>query len=290
MKPILEHLVLDSKESFRLHNASHPAFFTPWHYHPEYEIILILKSTGTRFVGDHIENFEPGDLVLLGPSLPHVWTNDSIYLNGNTDLIAQVSVIHFGTGIFDTSFGDLPEMEMVRKLFEKAKRGIKFYGDSAIELGNKIKEIEKTKGAKRLMLFLELLIGMGESEEAKELSSVGFVDSYQSESEKRMVKVYEYIMNNFTKKIKLKAVSEIANMAPTAFCRYFKTRTGKTYVQFLNEIRLGYVRKLLIKNDYSIQMAAMEAGYQNLSNFNTQFKRYTGETPSAYMKKHIGLG
>ncbi len=287
MRPILEHLILDSKESFRLRKATHPAFFTPWHYHPEYEIILIIKSTGTRFVGDHIDSFAPGDLVFMGPSLPHVWKNDSCYLDADTNLIAQVLVIHFSTGFFDAHFGNLPEMVGVKSLFEKAKRGLKFYGDSAIELGKKIKTIDEHKGSKRLLLFMELLINMGESHETKELSSVGFINSYQSELENRMVTVYDYIMNNFTRSIKLKTVSEIANMAPTSFCRYFKTRTGKTYVQFLNEIRLGYVRKLLMEKDYSIQMAAMEAGYKNLSNFNTQFKKYTGETPSIYMKKQM---
>ncbi len=287
MQPILEKLVLSNEYSFKMHHAIHPHFITPWHYHPEHEIMLIEESKGMRFVGDHIESFNPGDLVFIGKNLPHYWRNDDLYYTNNINNKAHALVIQFSEEFWEYKLTQLPEAMVLRNLFNKVHKGIKFYGQTKIQLIKKIRQLENFLGFERFIAFCNILHQMATTKEYTLLSSDIFVHNYSCRTNKRLNKIFKYILENFTKKISLKEVASIANMSETNFCRYFKIRTHKSFITYLNEIRIGFACKLLTEKELSISQVCYESGFNNISNFNEQFKKHTGTTPSQYLKHHI---
>ncbi len=256
-----------------------------WHYHTELEIVLILKSKGTRFIGDSIEEFSEGDLVLVGPNLPHSWQNDKIYLN-NIHLNAEAIIVHFKEDFPSKGFFNVPEASHLKDLINLSRQGIKLVGANRQLISDKIKKLLHLKGFAQLMEFLNILHLIAESKEYKVLAKLGFVESYNKINNCKMDKVYEFIINNISNDISLNDVANVANMNATAFCRFFKQRNKKTYKQFLNETRIGYACKLLIDGELNITQIAYECGYKTLSNFNKQFRNLIDDTPKNYQKKH----
>lgn len=284
MKPILEKLTLEPKYSFVVQSDHLPYYPTPWHYHPEYELVLVVKSTGQRIVGDNIENFSDGDMVLIGPNLPHVYNNDSQYYEGRKELVAEAIVIHFTEASLGKSFFDLPEMTFIKRLFKKAHRGLKIMGETKEEIAHIMHEMLSTNGPSRIIGLVTILEKLAASSEYRLLSSPGFSPKNNSPGAERITRVHEYIMMNFKKDISLEDVAEIANMVPNSFCRLFKSRTRKTFSTFLNEIRIGYACKLISEDKQSIAEICFSSGFNNLSNFNRQFKRIMQKSPLQYRK------
>jgi AraC-like DNA-binding protein len=285
MKLLLEKLTLEPKYSFVLQKDVYPYYPTPWHYHPEYELVLVVKSTGQRIVGDSIENFSDGDLVFMGPNLPHVYNNDSIYYEEREDLKAEAIVIHFREDFLGRDFFKIPEMIPIVQLFERSQCGIHVTGKTRRIIASKMHEMLKMKGTSRLIQLLTMLEILAHSEEYRLLASPGFTRKYNTSGTERMTRVYDYIMNHFKEDIRLEEVAEIANMTPHAFCRFFKACTRKTFSRFLNEIKVGYACKLLQEGQFSIAEIGYESGFNNLSNFNRQFKKITLKSPLEYRKE-----
>src|SRR5690554_1669776 len=243
MRPRHEKLTLEPKYSFVLQKDVYPYYPTPWHYHPELELVLVVKSTGKRTVGDHEEDFSDGDLVLIGPNLPHAYQNDPIYYQGIPSLTAEAIVIHFREDFLGKDFFNLPEMIPVARLFEKAKFGIKILGNTRIKISEIMKDMLELSGHGRIIQLLYILEILSLSEEFQLLANPGFVQQYAVSTNDRITKVHKYIMTNFRRDISLADVSEVGNMSVTSFCRYFKACTRKSFSQFLNEIRVGYACK-----------------------------------------------
>ena len=287
MKPILEKLTLEPKFSFVVLKDELPYYPTPWHYHPEYELVLVVKSTGQRIVGDKIENFSDGDLVLMGPDLPHVYNNDSQYYEGNDKLKAEAIVIHFTEDSLGKNFFDLPEMTQVKQLLNTAERGIKIEGKTREIVAVKMHSILSKKGSARIIELLSILEILSTTKECRMLASTGFMMKNNTSGTERITKVHEYIMLNFKKDITLEEVAGIANMAPNSFCRLFKSCTRKTFSSFLNEIRIGYACKLISQDRQNIAEICYASGFNNLSNFNRQFKRITHKSPMQYKRDYI---
>ena len=285
MKLLLEKLTLEPKYSFVLQKDVYPYYPTPWHYHPEYELVLVVKSTGQRIVGDHVENFSDGDLVFMGPNLPHVYNNDSIYYEGHEDLKAEAIVIHFKEDFLGKYFFKVPEMMPVLKLFERSQCGMKITGKTRETVAGKMHKMLEMKGPSRLIHLLSALEILASSEEYSLLASPGFVNKYNTSGTERMTKVYDYIMNRFKEDVRLEEVAVIANMTGPAFCRFFKTCTRKNFSRFLNEIRIGFACKLLQEGRFSIAEICYESGFNNLSNFNRQFKKIMKKSPLEYRKE-----
>ncbi|MCG8306301.1 MAG: AraC family transcriptional regulator [Cytophagales bacterium] len=262
-----------------------PYFPKVWHYHDELEIVYILKSSGTRFIGDSIEEFNQGDLVLVGPNLPHSWQNDRIYLE-NTDLIVEAIILHFKMDFLGESFLKAPEMSHIYEMLKLSMQGLKFGNEFCGLISEKIKNLIHLNGYNQLMEFISILNLMAETKDFKILANIGFIESYSKINNHKIDKVYEFIINNISNDISLDDVADIANMNTTAFCRFFKKRNKKTFKQFLNETRIGYACKLLIDDEYNITQIAYESGYKTLSNFNKQFKSIINDTPKNYQKKH----
>lgn len=262
-----------------------PYFNNPWHFHPELEINYILKSAGTRFVGDSIGHFESGDLILLGPNIPHYWKNDVSYYETNNLRAARAIVIRFNRYFLGTEQNQIPEMKTTDRLFDGANRGIHFQGNTQ-KIANTMRRLVKAKGLERMILFLKVLELMSKHREVSYLSSEGFMSSVRPRQEKRMNAVYDFITNNFMHEISLKDIAEKAHMNPSSFSRYFRQCTGKSLTRFLHDIRIGYACKLLIQADMNIAQIVFESGFRNQAHFNKIFLEKMGVTPLEYRKKY----
>ncbi len=272
-------------KSVSVHYNSYPHFLKVWHYHEQLELVVILKSVGTRFVGDSIEKFHQGEIILLGKNLPHMWLNDKAYFKNDSDLTAEAIAIHFKEDFVGANFFDTPEMSGIKNLFEKAKRGIKFETFN-IELLTKIKKMVYLDDFNRVLKILEILNTLSKEKNYRTLSTVGFLNSFNKSNNKRLDKVHSYVFNNFKNQITLNDIAEIAFMNPSAFSRYFKRVNRKTFSRYLNEIRIGYACKLLLEQKYNVTDICFESGYNNLSNFNRQFKLITNYSPTEYLKDY----
>ena len=284
MKSQLIQRVTDVNSSLALQNYSADYFLKVWHYHPELELNVIHESTGTAFVGDSIERFEPGDVVLVGKNLPHLWLNDEIYFEKNANLTTRAQIIHFLDNFAGGLF-NIPEMAEINKLINRAKLGIKFSGTGNRAIAEKISTLINCSGYERIMLFIEVLKLLSAHKKFKVLSSLGYTESLTGIDKDRLRPVYEYVINNFKYDIKLDKVAALANMNASSFSRYFTSIHRKTFTRFLNEIRIGCACKLLIDNCH-VAGACYESGFNNISNFNRQFKSIKKITPSDYIRLH----
>lgn len=288
MKAELISRTIHQNSSFSLECHSYKSFLKKWHYHPELELVILLESTGTRFVGDSIEKFAPGEIVLIGRNLPHLWLNDKAYFAEDSELWAKAHVVHFSEN-FAGSLFSIPELSGIKHMFERARRGIRFEGPDNERIAKKVEQMFEMEGFDKVMQLLYILNDLSGYRYSKLLSSAGFVDSFKSKQNSKLIVVYEYIMNNFKQEITLDKVAELANMNPSAFSRYFKSIQKKTFTQFLNEVRIGYACKLLQEHHYNIAEVCFESGYNNISNFNRQFKALKNMSPSAYVKMYAQL-
>lgn len=285
MKPLYQDLPFPIDSHIHYYIEDLPHFIVPWHYHPAIEIMYITRGIGTRFVGDCIEQYEEGDVCMIGPNLPHEWRNDDAYFDKESGLRATCICLFFKREIFDPNFIRLPEMNNIRDLIERSRRGLKFTGKSKLEITRFIRSSVNDVGVRKVTNLLTLLELMATSTEYELLASVGFTNSVNSEDFERFNKVYKFLVKNFATSIRLEEVSTLVGLTPTAFCRYFKERTKKTFVEYLNEMRIGYSKKLLLENKMKISTISREVGFPNLSNFISQFKKVTGMSPSQFQKQ-----
>jgi len=259
-----------------------PFFLKVWHYHPELELVLNIKSTGTRFVGDSIKKFDEGEVVLIGKNLPHMWLNDELYFDENSNLIVEDIVVHFKKEFLGFDFLEASEMKHISKLLYIARYGIKF-----LDLDQKVvmaigKMAEMEAGFERTMKFIYVLNTLAKHRDYELLSSEVFVNAFKKNQNEILDKTYEYVFENFSGPIGLKDVAKIAHMNPSAFSRFFKRVNHKTFSRYLNEVRIGYACKLLIENRFNIASICYESGFNNISNFNRQFKAIIKMSPTEY--------
>lgn len=283
MKAIEQRLPQDFDKSFVVFRETGKYFPCPWHFHPEFELVLILKSTGRRMVGDHIGYFDEDDLVFLGSGIPHVWINDEQFMKGEAGYPADAIVIHFMDSFLGDKFLSIPEMEGFKNILKTSSRGLAYNGQTRTRINNLMKSMLTMSGLKRLSALFEIFDILATSNEYEVLASPGYTQVELKASD-RFGKVTEYIMRNFDKEITLPEVASIANMAVTTFCNFFKDHFRVTFVEYLNTVRIGYACKLLADDDHNIVEIAYESGFKNLANFNRQFKRFKNMTPTEYRK------
>lgn len=276
---ILEHI----KESFRIKNDVLPYIATPLHYHPHYELVWIKKGTGIRIVGDHIAQFKEGDMVLIGPNLPHVWENDKTYYQGGPDLKADVFVVHFTDDIMDNLL-KLPELSGIRNTLSGSRQGLLIINETNKALGEIIEELFYSSSIARMILFLRIFQLLENKKETLLLSSPDFAQFFSTPQSERMQKIFEFIGKNFNRNIPIEEISNIACMSPTAFCRYFKQKTGQSFISYLNNFRLVYAQNLLNSNKHKISTVSEMCGFQDISYFNRMFKQKNKMTPTEYIQ------
>lgn len=285
MKAILQKVPVSTDASFAVQQFRSAYFDTPWHFHPELELVLVVQGTGNRFVGDHISSFKPGDLVLLGPNLPHWYRNDAAYYEESSAQEAESIVVQFNHDFLGSAFFTLPETAAIRKLLDKAVMGVEIYGNTREKVTAMMYAMRGTQHMERLLQLLSMLHTIAGAEEYNLLSNQGATGTNVRDSE-RINRIYEYVMQNFTEPIYLKEVSSIVNMCPSTFCRYFRKRTRKNFTFFLNEIRIGYACKMLIEEDLSITEICFMSGYNNVAFFNRQFKAIKKKTPLEFKQTY----
>jgi len=284
MKAVEYRLPKEFDKSFIVFNEQGTHFPCPWHYHPEYELCLVNKSTGRRMVGDHIGYFDEGDLVFMGPGLPHVWINDSPYVQGTAPHLASATVVHFVEDFIGGQLFEIPELTPLRKVLDLSKRGLLLTGKTKQELGVRMNEMAKENGLKRLSLLFAIFDILAHTTEYETLASPNYMQYTKGQYSDRFSKITDYILQNFQRDITLSEVASEASMAVTTFCNFFKEHYRMTFVEYLNTIRIGHVCKLLAESDENVVTIAYECGFNNLANFNRQFKRLKGMSPSEYRK------
>ncbi len=285
MKLHLLHRENPENSSFMVTHHVEPFFLKVWHYHPELELVLTIKSSGTRFVGDSIKKFEAGDVVLIGKNLPHMWLNDDAYFQKNNALVAEDIAIHFNKDFLGPDFLKVNEMKAISNLLYQSRYGIKFCNPSK-KISKGILKINALKPSiERTLKFIKVLHHLSKHTDYELLVSEGFVNTFKQNQNESLDRTYEFIFENFAKPITLKDVAEIAKMNPSAFSRFFKRVNRKTFSKYLNELRIGYACKLLIENKSKIATICYECGYNNISNFNRQFRAIKQMSPSEYLEQ-----
>lgn len=285
MKLALQKSPIPATQAFVARYLSEPYFDPNWHFHPEYQLFVVLRGTGTRFIGDQVKPFKEGDLVFTGPNLPHLWRSDPEYFEGKEGYRTEGIVIYFQEDFLGKAFLQKEEMHRLKHLFLMAYRGFEVTGSTASKVRKMMQELLKQEGFARVIHLLEILHVLATTPSYQVLSSLGYTNTLKEADTERMNKVHAFVMKNFRNRISLEEVATIANMAPTSFSRYFKTHANKTFSDFVSEIRLGYACKLLMEDKVTISQACYESGFQTLSNFNRQFKAFTSRTPKAYKKE-----
>jgi AraC-like DNA-binding protein len=281
MKPFKEVINYPVDKSFLVKFDDLPHFRFPLHFHEEYEIIYMIKSFGKKIVGDAVEDFGPGDLSLFGSNLPHFYMSDPGYYKGDPSLRVHAIVIQFPVNYFPESQLLRTEFAAVKKLLQSASSGLFFSGEAAETGGEIIRQIYHTNGMERHLLFVKLIDFLGNSP-SRSIASSDYTNEMKDHQEPRMAKIYKFATRNYNRKIELEEVASVAGMNVTAFCRYFRQRSGKTFSEFVNEQRISYACKFLMHGNRTIADISDEAGFHNISNFNRQFKNIMGKSPSEY--------
>ncbi|WP_020603470.1 AraC family transcriptional regulator [Spirosoma spitsbergense] len=287
MKAHFHKVPADTSAAFLARHDIKPNFGTIWHYHPELELHYVIQGEGVRFIGDNVSNFSAGEVLLLGENLPHTWQCNKEYFHESPDLQVEAIVIQFRPDCLGTNFLTLTEAYPIRRLYEKARRGIVVRGKTNQQITELMQRAVKGTPLQRVIMLLSILDLLAESDEVELITSpYGFYKSNELETI-RLNAVCSYTLSNYEKNIALEEVSAIANLSVTSFCRYFKLMTHKTFHDFLTEIRISHACRALIDNQLSIEMVCFESGFNNLSNFYRQFKRTKGVTPLAYKQTYL---
>lgn len=247
-----------------------------WHYHPELELVYVNGGTGKRQIGSHISYYRNGDLILIGSNLPHCGFTDTLRNYENE------TVIQMRPDFLGESFLEIPEMRSIKALFERAKMGIVFHGDTKRSIGAKIEALTNASNYERLLGLLEVLKLLEAADQYTVLNAQGFILETELQDNNRINVVFNFVKEEFKRQISLEEIADLVSMTVPAFCRYFKKITGKTFTQFVNEYRLVHAAKLLHEKQISITDVCFESGFNNFSHFNKQFKKFTAKTPSTY--------
>lgn len=271
-----------SKTSIKVDHDVMPHFYDTYHTHEELQIMLVIKGYGSAYIGDKILHFEEGDIYLLGQNLPHVFKDKLLEKDSGIESIS----IFFLKDFMGRGFLELPESRLLSALIEESMRGIKIEGQLQEGITENIWKIYKTDGLNRLLILVDTLEQIAQSEDLSFISSPGYRKPKRLIDGQKINDVFDFMLANYSREVKLEEIADVANMSSTAFCRYFKHHTRKTYSRFLNEIRVGQACKMLVDDKLSVSNICYDSGFNNISNFNRQFKKIIGFTPSAYQKQH----
>ncbi|MBC7893213.1 MAG: AraC family transcriptional regulator [Sphingobacteriaceae bacterium] len=284
MKPALLKSLESPVQSFVVRELSEPHFDPNWHFHPQYQLFTVLEGSGTRFIGDDIRPFAPGDTVFMAPNLPHLWRSDRAYFEPDSGLVTRGIVVYFPVDFLGTEFFEKAEMTALRRLFAEAQRGLELPAEAQFDVQHGMKNLLRASGFDAVLRLLHLLHGLAQRSDLRPIASVGYANTHKTSETGRMQRVHEYVMNHFQSELRLDEVASLAGLSPAAFCRYFKARNNKTFSGFVSEIRIGHACKLLRENGLPVSQVAYESGFNTLSNFNRQFKEVTGKTPVQYQR------
>lgn len=282
-----EQISFPGANSIKVKMNDIPHFTFPWHAHGEYEIVYIKESTGTRYIGDSFDKFKRGDLVLIGSGLPHFYKSDAKYHTKESTERVESVVIQFPRNLLQ-NMGNLPEMININDLLKRAERGLIFKFDDKSDVILNICQLHAKNGIERLINIISILQQLATTDKVTYASGSHFTAEMFLEKDARLIKILNYLNRHYLQPITLQEVSKLFGMNSTAFCRYFKEKTSKTFIEYIQELRIGYACQLLTQHKISIKEVAFESGFNHLSYFNRAFKHIKGITPSAYIQQISG--
>lgn len=286
MKTALQKSPIPQSQAFVAKQLKDPIFDPNWHFHSEYQLFMVLKGGGTRFIGDNVKPFKQGDITFTGPDLPHLWRSDHETPIINTTYQCEGIVVYFNENFIGKSLMQKEETIRIRQLLKKSLRGLDVTGKTRKKIQKMLSKLLVLKGFDGVLELLKILNILSQTNELEPLASPGYTNSLKEGDTERMNKVYAFVMQNFRQKMAVSELAELTNMTPTSFSRYFRVHANKTFSEFVSEIRIGHARKLLIEKKLSASQACYESGYGTLSNFNRQFKALTQQTPSEYKRQY----
>lgn len=280
-----ENVVKPVDSSFCAVSYRNAYFAAPLHIHPEYELILIESGTGLTFVGDTVRKMSPGDFMLIGRNLPHLWLSADEYYEKGTKLTCSSVYSQFNTDIFPSEYTKVPEFESIHILLSKSQRGLLFEGDKQLELQDAFRKLPTYDNFEKLVNLYKILYSLSKDCCYTFLTSEQYrANQAISENDIIIKKAYDYMNKYYQENISLEDIASHVGMNHSALCRYYKKNTGKTLFGYLSELRISYAAKLLMNKNIAINQVAYDCGYNNLSHFNRQFKAIIGKTPSEYCK------
>lgn len=287
MKAPIHKNIESQAHSIIIQELREPHFDPNWHFHPHYQLFTVLEGTGTRFIGDNIAPFEAGDTVFLGPNLPHLWRSDAAYFEATETLQTAGIVVYFQEDFLGQNFLEKPEIRPIQQLLNLSMRGIVYTGQAKERIRTELAEWFQLEPFQQLVRLLLLLNELAHSNEGSPITSYNYQNTFKISETERMQKVHTHVLQNFQKELRLSEIASLAGMSEAAFCRYFKTRSNKTFTDFVSEIRIGHACKLLVEDRLSISQIAYESGFDTLSNFNRHFKRIKQQTPREFRKAYL---
>ena len=288
MKKAFQKSRIPEGKAFVIQELKAPFFDVNWHFHSEFQLFVVLKGSGTRFIGDHMQAFKEGDMVLTGPNLPHLWKNDKAYHNPLNELYTHGIVIYFPDNFLFESIFKLQEFEGIAQMLRKSSRGIQVLGSTNQKIKSLMVEMLHLHGTSSIIQLLQILELLVENQEDCQLiADAGYINTNKESEKDRMGQVYEYVMQNFQDKVSLDHAAQISNLSVSAFSRFFKSRVNKSFSDFLTDVRISHACKLLHESDLSVNEISYESGFLTLSNFNKLFKDRVKKTPIEYRKEFI---
>jgi AraC-like DNA-binding protein len=280
MKAKLETITKDSDSSFRILLTPNLNDVFYWHFHPEYEIVYVETAIGFRHIDSHISKYVGSDLAFIGPNIPHL--NFDYGIKSTVETV----VIQMRENFLGQDFLSLPEISSIKDLFERAKSGVAFYGETKRIAGSKLKELINLPHFEQLITLLQVFNLLATSTEIESLNSKPVAGASMLKEQQRLQKVYHFIEANYQNDVDVHKAALMCNLTTAAFCRYFKKATHFTFTEFLNHFRINQSKKILLQGK-NVTEACYESGFENISYFNKVFKKVCGENPSLFKKKYF---
>lgn len=280
MKVKLEAIQPDADSSFKILLTPRLNELFYWHFHPEVEIVYVEAENGIRHIGDHISRYEGSDLALIGSNIPH------LNFDYGVKTVVETVVVQMKEDFLGTAFFQLPEAAAIAQLFERAKGGLAFTGDTKRKAGEQLKRLTSLSHFEQLICLLQVFQLLATSEDVIALEARPIAEASVFKEQQRLQQIYHYVETHYTEPIDVHAVAGLVHLSTPAFCRYFKKATHLTYTDFVNQYRINQAKKILLQQE-SVTQACYDSGFDNLSYFNKTFKRLTGENPSAFRKRQL---
>jgi AraC-like DNA-binding protein len=279
MKIILEEFTIDSASSFRVFRPRLSQVFY-WHFHPEFELVFIEGTDGTRHVGEHISRFEYSDLVLIGSNIPHL-NFDYLVKSDYEKVVLQVRKDFLQNAMLET-----PELAAIQQLFQRSQYGIAFGEITKKMIGERMKLLDRLNYFGQFLEILGILQLLAITQDYVLLHEQPLENQYNKKDQERIKRLYQFIDENYQRKIDLREVANMSSLSEAAFCRYFKKMTRVTFTEFLNHYRVNQAKNLLLL-DKNVTETCFDCGFESMSYFNRTFKKLTGENPLAFKKRYF---
>ena len=285
IRALFENLNSKSDSSFLVNTFVLDKFTVPYHFHPEYELTLIVNGNGKRYVGKNMEDFASGDLVFLGADLPHSWkSEDSVKEEASVKSI----VVQFEKDFLGPEFFTKPELANISNLMKSSAYGIRFVNETAEKVREKMELLANEENSfRKILLLLDILENLSDSKDYILLDQDGIVAQQSDFNKERINAALEYIVDNFQSEILLNKVSAVVNMSPNAFCKYFKRITNKTFIETVIDYRINFAIQQLLATDKAVSEISLESGFGDVSHFYKLFKRRMKVSPLSYRNNFL---